>query len=68
MDFLLEKVQIRKPLISLHWVLWGANRMCDFKEGRIVPELSKAQEERIVRYERIANPDNIEKILESFRF
>lgn len=65
-DLLLEKIRIREPLISLHWILWGAIKLCDFKDNRTSPELLAAHEEKIDRYERIANPVNIEKIIESF--
>ena len=65
-DLLREKVRIREPLVSLHWILWGASRLWDLRECRTVPELVQAHEERRMRYERIAHPDNIEKLLESF--
>jgi len=28
-DRLREKVGIREPLVSLHWILWGATKLCD---------------------------------------
>lgn len=64
-DLLLEKVRIREPLIALHWVLWGANKLCDLMDGRMAPELVRVHEEKRVRYERTADPGNIEKLLES---
>lgn len=64
-DLLFEKVKIQEPLISLHWILWGATRLCDIREHRVANELLQAHEERRFRYERIACPGNIEKLLES---
>lgn len=64
-DLLLEKVRVREPLVSLHWVLWGASKLCDLKEGRTKPELMRAHEEKVARYERVARPENIEKLLDS---
>ena len=64
-DLLSEKVKIREPLVSLHWILWGANKLCELRDHRTVPELIAAHEEKTGRYERIARPENIEKLLES---
>ena len=65
-ECLRKKVGIREPLVSLHWILWGATKLCDLRNHRIVPELLQGHEERAARYERIAHPDNIEKLLDSF--
>ncbi len=65
LDHISEKARIREPLISLHWILWGATKLCDLNERRTVPELLRAHEEKTTRYERIADPENIEKLLES---
>lgn len=65
LDHLANAVQIREPLVSLHWVLWGANRLCDFQEGRTSPDLLRAHEQKVPRFERLANPENIEKLLDS---
>jgi len=67
-NLLRQKVGIREPLVSLHWILWGATKLCDLRESRTVPELVRAHEEKTTRYERIAYPENIEKLLESYRF
>jgi len=64
-NLLLEKIKIREPLVSLHWVLWGATKLNDLRDSCTASELLKAHEEKISRYERIARPENIEKILES---
>ncbi len=64
-DVLLEKVRVREPLVSLHWILWGANKLCDLREGRTTPELMRVHEEKAERYERVARPENIERILDS---
>ncbi len=60
-----ERVEIREPLLVLHWILWGAAKLCDLRNCRTSPELVKAHEERRVRYARIGNPENIQKLLDS---
>ncbi len=60
-----EKNKIREPLISLHWILWGAGKLCDLKDQRTRPQLVAAHEEKIQRYERLATPGNIQKILDT---
>ena len=62
---LLEKNKIREPLISLHWILWGATKLCDLKDHRTIPQLVAAHQEKIQRYERLATPRNIQKILDT---
>lgn len=64
LSLLQEKVSIREPLVALHWILWGATKLCDLKEATTTPELLQAHEEKIERYERIADPVLIEKILD----
>jgi hypothetical protein len=51
----------------LHWILWGANKLCNLSERRTAPELIQAHEEKAFRYERIADPVNIEKLFELFQ-
>lgn len=60
-----DKVRIREPLVSLHWILWGATKLCDLEESATAPELVQAHSEKTIRYERIAKPENIENLLES---
>ena len=60
-----EKNKIREPLISLHWILWGATKLCDLKDHRTIPQLVAAHEEKIQRYERLSTPRNIQKILDT---
>jgi thiamine kinase-like enzyme len=67
LDLILEKVRIREPLVSLHWILWGAAKLCDLNERRTAPELVQAHAAKIIRYERIADPANIEKLLDIFQ-
>ena len=67
LEVLLEKVRIREPLVSLHWILWGATKLCDLKEQRTAPELIQAHADKTTRYERIANSANIEKLLDLFK-
>jgi len=66
LELILEKVKIREPLVSLHWILWGATKLCDLNEHRTAPELIQAHAAKAPRYERIAEPANIEKLLDSF--
>ena len=63
-DQLIKKVNIREPMISLHWILWAATMLSNLKDRRTSPELVKAHEEKIARYERVANPQNIERLIE----
>jgi thiamine kinase-like enzyme len=67
-DHLMGKVKIREPLVSLHWILWGAIKLCDLRDRYTFPKLLEAHEEKMVRYERIADPNNIEKLLDSWLF
>ena len=60
-----NKIRIREPMVSLHWILWGATKLCDLREKRTSPELLGAHEEKIFRYERIARVENVEKLLDS---
>jgi thiamine kinase-like enzyme len=64
-DLTLQKVKIREPLISLHWILWGATKLCDLDERSTTPELRQAHTQKKTRYRRIADPANIEKLIES---
>ena len=57
-------VNIREPLISLHWILWAATMLSNLKDKRTSPELVEAHREKIVRYERVANAENIERLME----
>lgn len=63
-DLLRQKVNIMEPLISLHWILWAATMLSNFKDQRTSPELVKAHAEKIARFERVADPQNIERIIE----
>ena len=62
-----DKVTIREPLVSIHWILWGATKLCDLKDATTSPALMDAHEEKIGRYERIADSRLIEKILDRMR-
>jgi thiamine kinase-like enzyme len=64
-ELLRKKIRIREPMVSLHWILWGATKLCDLREERTSPELLGSHEEKIFRYERIARVENIEKVLDS---
>ena len=67
LDLISQKVKIREPLVSLHWILWGATKLCDLNERLTAPELIQAHTEKTLRYERIADPVNIEKLLDLFQ-
>ena len=61
----LEKVQVREPLVAVHWIFWGLNRMCDLKDQTTASALQQVHEERVSRWERIADPRLIEKLIET---
>jgi thiamine kinase-like enzyme len=62
-DLIIEKVNLREPLISLHWILWGATKLCDLEDHQTSSSLLESHEEKRARFERIADPENIEKLL-----
>jgi len=64
-ELLADKVRLREPLISLHWILWGATKLCDLKEQRTSPALEGAHTEKKSRYERLARLENIAKLLDA---
>ena len=64
LDLLAEKIKIREPIVSLHWTLWGAIKLCDLMEHSTARELLKSHKEKLVRYERLAHSNNVEKLLE----
>ncbi|UCF95225.1 MAG: phosphotransferase [Desulfobacterales bacterium] len=62
-ELLFDKVCLREPIVSLHWILWGATKLCDLREQRTSPELLGAHEAKISRYERLVRMENVEKVL-----
>ena len=64
-ELLRKKIRLREPMVSLHWILWGATKLCDLREERTSPELLDSHEQKIFRYERIARVENIEKLMDS---
>ena len=62
---LLEKVAVREPLVALHWIYWGLNRLCDLKDQTTASALQQVHSERISRWERIADPRLIERLIDS---
>lgn len=60
-----EKVAVREPLVAIHWIYWGMNRMCDLKDQTTDSALQQVHEERISRWERIADPRLIEKLIDN---
>lgn len=63
-ELLREKIRIRKPMVSVHWMIWGATKLCDLKETRTIPELRESHEMKIPRYQKLAQVDNFERILD----
>jgi thiamine kinase-like enzyme len=63
-DHFLEKVRVRQPLVSLHWIFWGMNRLCDLRDQKTASELQGVHSERLERWERVADPHLIKKIYE----
>jgi len=61
-QLLVEKIRVREPLISLHWILWGATKLCDLREQRTSPDLLAAHEEKESRYERLAQTENLQRL------
>ena len=66
-DDLVQKVRLTDPLLSLHWILWAATMLSNFREQHTSPELMEAHAEKIARYERVADPQNIERLLEALQ-
>ena len=59
-----EKVAVREPLVALHWIYWGMNRMCDLKDQTTDSALQQVHEVKFSRWERIADPGLIEKLMD----
>jgi thiamine kinase-like enzyme len=59
-----EKVRVREPLVALHWVFWGMNRLCDLKDQTTASALQEVHGEKVSRWERIADPRHIEKLID----
>ena len=66
-DDLIQKVSLTDPLLSLHWILWAATMLSNFREQHTSPELVEAHAEKVARYERVAAPQNIERLLEALQ-
>ena len=58
-----EKLRVREPLVSLHWVFWGLNRLCDLEDQTTASALQEAHGEKVSRWRRIADPCHIEKLI-----
>jgi len=58
-----EKVRIRQPFVSLHWVLWAAIRLSTIEEGSISPELIGFHSSSISRYKKVATAEHLETLL-----
>ena len=58
-----EQVRVREPLVALRSIFWGLNRLCDLKDQTTVSALQEAHEERVSRWERIADPRHIERLI-----
>lgn len=60
-----QKVAIRIPIVAMHWILWSANRLCDVRDNLMASELQEIYEAKVIRWERVANLKNIEKLIET---
>ncbi len=58
-----EKITIRQPYVSLHWILWAATRLSDLKEGLISPGLMQFHSSNVSRYEKVAAAEHLEALL-----
>lgn len=63
-ELLVEKVRIREPLVSLHWVMWAGTKLCDLREHRTTNELVEWHEEKVERWERSASVENVERLFD----
>jgi thiamine kinase-like enzyme len=61
-ELFLEKVKIRQPLISLHWILWGMNRLCDLIDKSTAIALEKVHSIRLDRWKRVADPNLLNNV------
>jgi thiamine kinase-like enzyme len=62
----LKKIHIRESIVSLHWVLWGANKLCDLRDGRTAMDLQEVHRTKVERWERLARPQNVAKLFQIF--
>jgi thiamine kinase-like enzyme len=58
-----EKVRIRQPYVSLHWILWAASRLSDVKEGNISSELIQFHSSSVPRYKKVTALKHLEALL-----
>ena len=58
-----EKLRLREPMVSLHWILWAATKLADLHTRSTVPQLRGAHAQKTARYEAIARPQHIEKLM-----
>ncbi len=40
-ELLRKKIRIREPMVSLHWILWGATKLCDLRERAHISRASR---------------------------
>lgn len=60
----LEKIRIREPIVSMHWVLWGSNRLCALRDGHAATDLQEVLQTKVERLKRLARPQNVVKQLQ----
>jgi hypothetical protein len=58
-----EKLRLREPMVSLHWILWAATKLADLHARATVPQLRGAHAQKTARYKAIARPQHIEKLM-----
>jgi thiamine kinase-like enzyme len=63
-EMLVQKVRIREPLVSLHWIMWSGTKLCDLREGRTSGELVECHEAKVERWERSASVENVERLFD----
>lgn len=58
-----QKIRLREPLVSLHWILWGAIKLSDLQDRKTSSALFQAHQEKVTRWNRFARPENIQELL-----
>jgi len=62
-ELLRRKIRLREPLVSLHWILWGATKLSDLRDRKTSSALLQAHEEKVARWNRFARPENVSELL-----
>ena len=62
-ELLRQKIRLREPLVSLHWILWGAIKLSDLQDRKTSSALVQVHEEKVTRWNRFARPENVSELL-----